>query len=204
MKSETGPYVEQNHARLDSLPDVEAEWAIALEKCAEHVKHRIGRRTLFGAHSEHRLGEDGVQYYVAGAYEGILSGRWEWKDDHTLSEQMILIVDSTISREVEKVQTAKAAAMPRIVSYDDLTTRLYEQDLPTEDPGDMDQLILEHRIKRIEAAISGDDDLELFWEGVKEGMKAGEIAIAMNKTAKQIYKLRDRFIERIRKAILEQ
>lgn len=204
MKPETGPYFDQNHDRLETLEDAEAEWAIALEKCAEHVKHRIARRTLFGAHSEHRLGEEGVQYYVATAYQAILAGEWEWKNDHTLSEQMVLIADSTISKEVEKVKTAKAATMPKIVSYDDLTTRLYEQDLPAEEPGNMDQLILDHRIRRIETAISGDDDLELFWEGVKDGMKAGEIAIAMNKSAKQIYKLRERFIEKIRQAIPEQ
>jgi hypothetical protein len=203
MKSETGPYFDRNHDRLEHLRDVESEWATALKKCAEHVKHRIARRTLFGAHSEHRLGEEGVQFYVAATYEAILSGHWEWKNDHTLSEQMILIADSTISKEVEKVGTVKAASMPRIASYDDLTTRLYEQDLPAEEPGGMDQLILEYRIKRIETAISGDDDLELFWEGVKDSMKAGEIALSMNKTAQQIYKLRDRFIEKIRKAILE-
>lgn len=204
MKPETGPYFDQNHNRLDSIEDVEKEWAIALEKCRADVKHRIERRMQFGAHTEHRLGEEGIQYYVAAAYTAILAGEWEWKADHTLSEQMIMIAQSIISKEVEKVKTKKAADMPKIVSYDDLTTMLYEQDLPAEEPGAMNELIMEHRIKRIEAAISGDDDLELFWEGVKDGMKAAEIAVSMNKTTKQIYKLRDRFIEKTRKAIQEQ
>src|ERR1700761_2686466 len=107
MKSGVGPYFDQNHDRLDSLRDAEREWAIALDKCRADVQHRIQRRTLFGAHTEHRLGEEGVQYYVAAAYTAILAGEWEWKADHTLSEQMIMIAQSIISKEVEKVKTKK-------------------------------------------------------------------------------------------------
>lgn len=195
---ERGKYIIKNHKKLDALADPEHQWAVALEKCREHIRIRLKRRTTFGAHTESRLGEDPYTYYISYAYDAILSGRWEWKDKHTLSEQMILIADSTISTEVEKAQTTKPGV--KKVVYDDLETMFYVQDALSEDKEMVRDILIDKRISVIEELIQGDEKLEYFWECVKEGMKRSEIAANMEITLKQQDKLRERFVSTIRKS----
>lgn len=195
---ETGKHFIKNQKKLEALPDPEDQWAAALDKCREHIRIRLKRRTTFGAHTEARLGEDPYTYYISYAYDAILSGRWEWKDSHTLSEQMILIADSTISTEVEKVQTKKTDK--KKVVYDDLATMFYEQDEQSGVPDMVREILINKQISTIEEVIKGDDDLEHFWECVKEGMKRTEIAAYMEITPKQQDKLRERFINKIKKS----
>lgn len=195
---ERGKHIVKNHRKLDGLADAEHEWAVALEKCREHIRIRLKRRTTFGAHTEARLGEDPYTYYISYAYDAILSGRWEWKDGHSLSEQMILIADSTISTEVEKSQTKKPGE--KKVVYDDLETMFYLQDTLPNEKDMVRDILIDKQISVIEELIKGDQKLEYFWECVKEGMKRPEIAVNMEITLKQQDKLRERFINTIRKS----
>lgn len=195
---ETGKYFEVNRKRLDSISDIDRQWAVALYICTEHIRTRLKKRTTFGAHTEARLGVDPVDYYLNYAYDAILSGKWEWKESNTLSEQMIRIADSTISTEVDKIGTAKEKAERIKVIYDDLDTLIYAQD-PIPDELDMVRgIVIDNQIRVIEETIRGDDDLVNFWECVKEGMKRAEIIAFMEKTPKQIDKLRERFIKKIK------
>lgn len=189
-------YYIKNQKKLDTLQDYEHEWAVALDKCREHIRIRLKRRTTFGAHTGSRLGEDPYTYYIAYAYDAILSGRWEWKDGRTLSEQMILIADSTISTEVEK---SKNPGEKKVV-YDDLETMFYEQDELPEDEDMLREIMINKQLSNIEEAIQGDEKLGYFWDCVKEGMKAREIAAHLEITLKQQGKLRDRFMNKIRKS----
>lgn len=198
MTLETGVYFEQNHQRLDSLENSEREWAIALAKCRDHIILRLGNRTLYGAHTETRLGAEPVQYYTSFAFTAILSGSWEWKEKNSLSEQMILIANSTISTEVEKMRTKKAGTAPKTIYVDDPTKLFYEQDTSDDEPSQMENLVLEHKLAHIEKTISGDEDLEFFWEGVKEGMNSSELADYFGKSVTQVYKLRERFVKKIK------
>lgn len=193
-----GKHISKNHRKLDALANQEYEWAVALEKCQEHIRIRLKRRTTFGAHTEARLGEDPYTYYISYAYDSILSGRWEWKDGHSLSEQMILIADSTISTEVEKSQTKKPGINK--VMYDDLETMFYLQDFLPDESNMVTDILIDRQISIIEESIQGDEKLEYFWECVKEGMKRAEIAANMEITLKQQDKLRERFINTIRKS----
>jgi hypothetical protein len=190
---ETGKYYKQNQLLLDSVN--ESEWIVALDKCREHVKLRIGKNLLFGAHNEQRLGSDPIDYYVSYAYNAIINGSWEWKKGHSLTEQMIRIADSTISTEVEKVGTKKYKES-RIVlkNIDDL---FYTDDEPVDDSNLELKEKLEVRIKKIEQIIDPDEKLKDFWECIKAGMKPNEIADLMDLTPKQLYKLRERFTQRI-------
>ena len=104
---ETGKYYKKNSRRLEEVQD--AVWAAAIEKCRVHICMRIGGRTKTGAHTATRLGMDPVEYYLTYAYDALIFGTWEWKEDYSLSQQMIRIIESTISTEVEKVKTKKAA-----------------------------------------------------------------------------------------------
>jgi hypothetical protein len=200
MKLETGKYFEKNQKRLDSLPDIEREWAIALEKCRKHILFRIKKKTMYGAHTNQRLGEPPEDYYSFYAYDALLSGRWDWKDRYSLSEQLIVIVDSTISTEVEKMDTIKAQENQIKVIHGDMDASFYDE---VEESSEVDQareILFTKQVSVVEELIKGDSDLEYFWECVKEGMKRVEIAVFMEKTPKQLDKVRERFIKKIKES----
>lgn len=197
---ETGKYFEKNHKKLDSVADIEYQWAIALEKCREHIQIRLKRRTTYGAHTAERLGEDPYDYYAAYAYEAILSGRWEWKDSHTLSEQMILVADSTISTEVEKMESKKEKNNGTKLAYDDIVTLFYGQDILPDKLDMVKEILINKQVSIIEETIKNNDDFENLWECIKDGMKRTEIAAFMEKTPKQLDKIRERFIKKIKES----
>lgn len=197
---ETGKYFEKNHKRLDSVIDIEHQWAIALDKCREHIQIRLKRRTTYGAHTAERLGENPCDYYTSYAYEAILSGRWEWKDNHTLSEQLILVADSTISTEVEKMESKKEKNNTVKLAYDDAVTLFYDQDTLPDKIDMVKEILINKQISIIEETIKGNNDFENFWECVKDGMKRTEIATFMEKTPKQVDKVRERFIKKIKES----
>jgi hypothetical protein len=195
----TGTHFIKNQTRLAGIVNYDDEWAAALEKCREHIRLRLKRRTTFGAHTESRLEEDPYTYYLSYAYNAILNGDWEWKEDHDLSQQMILVADSTISTEVEKVKVEGKKEKKKKV-FDDLETMFYEKDeIPVEE-NMVREILINKQIETIEETIKGDEDLENFWECVKEGMKRAEIATFMEITPKQQDKIRERFIRAIRKS----
>lgn len=200
MKLEPGKYFEKNQKRLDSLPDIEREWAIALEKCRKHILFRIKKKTLYGAHTTQRLGELPEGYYLFYAYDAILSGRWDWKDRYTLSEQLIVIVDSTISTEVEKMDTIKEQENKIKVINGDMDVLFYYHDEDNVEIEAAREILFAKQVSVVEELIKGDDDLEYFWEGIKEGMKRVDIAALMDKTPKQLDKVRERFIKKIRQS----
>ena len=200
MNIETGEYFDWNHQKLDALPNLEGEWAAAIEKCRREVSIRLCRRMHFGAHSATRLGVDAIVYYVQFAYDAILNGTWQWKDDFTLSQQLCRIAGSVIDTEVKKFKTEQQKSVQQVKyagTFDDLTTYLYQPDELPATFNDMDQLILDKKIQDIEDIIKGNTNCEVFWECIKEGMKPAEIALIMDKTKDQVYKLREVFIKKI-------
>ncbi|WP_276483772.1 hypothetical protein [Paraflavitalea pollutisoli] len=200
MDIETGEYFERNHQKLDGLQNVEAAWAAAIEKCRREVCIRLAKRTHFGAHSATRLGAEAIDYYVGYAIEAVLNGSWQWKDGHTLSQQLCRIAGSVIDTEVNKFRVEQKNGEPEVVYggvFDDLETYFYQQEELPEGGSDMDQLILDQKIQAIEAIIQRDTECVLFWDCIKEGMKPAEIAAIMEKTPKQVYKLREVFIRKI-------
>ncbi len=198
MNLETGKFFEQNHERLDSLKNNELEWSKALKKCQKHIIYKIGKKTLYGAHTIARLGVDPIDYYTNYAYEAILSGRWEWKDDNSLSDQLILIADSTISTEVEKTKTDKADLQVQFVNFENLEQIFYDLPDATYQPDLAKEALFKVQINVIEECIKGNDDLENFWECIKEGMKRADIASFMEKTTKQVDKVRETFVKKIK------
>jgi len=200
MKVEIGKYFEGNHKKLDSIVEIDKLWAASLKKCETHIRFRLKNKTLYGAHTHIRLGADPIEYYLTYAYDAILTGKWQWKDKYTLSQQLIVIVDSTLSTEVEKTHTKKAKENTTVFAGEDAETMFYDQE-PL--PGEEDQIMIREilfnkQVSVIEEAIQGDNDLENFWECIKEGMKRVDIAEFMERNPKQIDKLRERLIEKIK------
>ena len=110
---------------LDKLHRViEKEWAGVMKVCKEHINMKVRHKTLFGAHSQVRLGMDPFQFYFHEALTKLYEGVWDWQyEKFSLLEQMKRIIDSIISEEVRKSKTAKEKK--QTVRYMDLF--MYEE-----------------------------------------------------------------------------
>lgn len=191
---ERGIHLERNLKKLASV--TEAQWTKALNKCKKHVETRLYRKTLFGAHSQERLGMDPVEYYVSFAYDAILDGHWEWKDERTLGQQLIRIAENRLGKEVEKFKTEEKG--PLSMANDEMDDFFYDADHPPKQTTIVQEAVFSKKIAIIEEAIKGDDSLEMFWECVKDGMKREAIAAFLEKKPKQIDKLREKLINKVK------
>ena len=72
-----------------------------LQKDGKGFIRLIGGRTYWGAHSESNLGDNAFNHYIGEALCKIYDD-WTWKEDLSFTEQLIVIIDSLISHEVEK------------------------------------------------------------------------------------------------------
>lgn len=189
---ELGKYYYQNQDRIATIK--EQEWKVALKKCKEHIKWKLRQKTQSGAHSGSRLGADPIDHYLGLAYEKIISGEWEWKENYSLYEQMIRIVNSYINTEVEKSKTKKEATTK--ISYKDIEGDFYDL---TDPPDSAEEAILAGRLEIINQAINGDSQLELFLESVREGFKRSEVAEMLEIKPRQLDKVKERLIRKVKK-----
>lgn len=137
-------------------------------------------------------------YYLTFAYDALIFGKWEWKDDYTLSEQMIRIIESTLDTEVEKTKTKKAS-VNKVLSIDSEDFWFAAASEDTE-PDMVREILYNKKINVVEETIKGNEDLENFWECVKDGMKPQQIAEFMEKTPRQIYKFQERLVKKIKES----
>ncbi|WP_276500688.1 hypothetical protein [Terrimonas pollutisoli] len=191
---ERGKHLERNLKKLESVS--ETDWVSALKMCKRHVITRLRKRTLFGAHTEERLGMEPVDYYVSFAYDAILDGYWEWKDGRTLGQQMVRIAENRIGKEVEKYKVEHNGQFA--MAGDDIDEFFYSEDPPPGEPTLVQEAVFSKKITIIEEVVKGDENLEMFWECVKDGMKRDAIAVFMEKQPKQIDKLREKLINKIK------
>jgi hypothetical protein len=189
-----GKYYEANLQKLEGLND--PQFKSALNKCLEHLRIKLKRRTTFGAHTESRLGEDPFDYYTQYAYNAIISGNWEWKEGRTLAQQMILIIDSTMSTEVEKTRTGKEPEMLD-GNFDDY---FYSDDPLPDEFEFTKEVLINKQVSVLEEVIKGDQELEMYWECIKNKMKRAEIAEFMEITVKRQDKLREKLIDKVRQS----
>jgi hypothetical protein len=156
---------------------------------------------LFGAHTEERLGMDPVDYYVSYAYDAIIEGKWEWKSGRELGKQLIRIAENRIGKEVKKFKASddgKFSAAGDVIDEMDTGDHFYSLDPPPANPSILQEAVYTKKIAIIEEAIKGDENLEIFWECIKEGMKRDAIATFMEKKPKQIDKLREKLKDKIK------
>ena len=189
---EAGEYYYLNQKRLTELTD--ADWKVALSKCKEHIRWRLKQKTLSGAHSASNLGAEAVDHYLGVAYEKILTGEWEWKENFTLAQQMIRVANSYISKEVEKATSAKSDAFKII--YKDIEEEFY--DLASPPAEEQEEQEMDDRLQVIEVAAAGDEELEFMIEGLKEGRKRADIAELLGLGVRQVDKLREKLMRRIK------
>jgi len=188
---EVGEHYNSNHQRIASLTD--NDWRVALNKCKKHIQWRLRQRTLYGAHSPSNLGADPVEHYLGVAYEKILSGEWEWKKEHSLSEQMIRIAHKYIGLEVEKISTDKKTSLQ--IVYKDIEEDFYHM---ANAPPDIDESEYEEKLRIIEAAVFEDSQLAIMVEAIKEGHKRSEIAALMDIQPRQFDKLKEKLERKVK------
>lgn len=196
---ETGQHFDSNSKKLSMV--TEKDWIVAFDKCREHCSLRVGHRKLFGAHSESKLVDDAEDYYTKQACELLITGEWEWKDDFTLSEQLMRIAGSKISGEVEKTKTKKAESLKH--STLSLEESFYQPVADNSEEINEIEQVLSSQVECLESTVQADSDLAYFWECIKEKMKRAEIAEAMEKTVKQIDKVREKFVALVRNKCLD-
>ncbi len=189
-------YFDKNRKKLKKVSDDALK--VAFSKCREHIRLRIKKKTLYGAHTTSNLGEDPIVYYLEDAIDAIISGRWEWKDKFDLTTQLIRIINSKISKEVEKIKTDKAQALN--IQFIDLESELYKFD-SNNDLNELEQKEkYEKQVKLIEKVIEGNTDLEFLFECIKEGYKRREIAELMNIEPKRV----DKLLEKLKNKAINQ
>lgn len=204
-----GPHYEKNSHKLDEISD--KEFSIAVEKCKRHIKYRLWGRTEYGAHTIQNLGEAPLDYYIDYAISSILYGSWEWKDDYDFPQQLIRIADSRISTVVESFRNEKKKnehrekegkylVTPLIITCDieELFYNLSEENFDEEFEKETSEML-----NTIEEYVANSDDqkIKIFWEGIKEGLKRRELADLMDIKPKQLDKVREKFINNLKKLI---
>lgn len=140
------------------------------------------------------MGVDPIDHYLGISYEKILSGEWEWKEEYSLLEQMIRIVDSYISTEVEKQKSKKGKSFQ--ISYKNIEEEFY--DLAEPPASSEEEVMYAQKLQQIDNAIQGDSQLELFMEAVKEGMKRSDIAVLLEISPRQLDKVREKLLRRVK------
>lgn len=153
------------------------EWRDALNKLSRHITWRlkaqiiknenetpevVGGLTAHGAHSEHHLGENALNYYTKEAILKLYECRWEWQERFTLSQQLIRIVDRLIENEHDK--------------YVEVVVRAPEETNPKymEALQEFGQEMQRHTTQvdkdyqRICAAVKGDAELEAFVDAISD------------------------------------
>lgn len=190
-----GKYLHSNNVKLKNVSD--RDWIEAVAKCNDYLRNVRKLKTLFGAHTEKNLNDDPYNFYIKDAFEALMSGRWEWKD-YTLSEQLIRIMGSKISKVVRDYKKQDKEKQDLEIAVD-IESTFYN--LISDDP----ELSIENELKQqalvdlVESAISGDDRLETIWEGMKEGLTRNSIAELMELEPKQFDKQVERFKNTVRK-----
>lgn len=196
---ELGKYYINNQNRFEELSNDDLR--VAFKKCKDHIKIRIKQKTLYGAHTEKNLGENPLDYYFNFAIEKLLSGAWEWKEGRNLSEQLIRIVNSQISKEVKKVKTDKHQKI--VLEYEDIENTFYDLGEMPEETESV-EADYGYKLKLIEEAIVGDSELVDFFEAVRAEYKPAEIAELLGKTIKQLGKIKERLFRRVNSYILQK
>ena len=110
--------------KLDRVTD--AEWESAMKTLSDYITWKLRGRTRYGAHSEAELGQRAVSFYMREAYMKLADYLWEWKDNHTLEEQLMRIASSLIQKREEKYIRSQS----NDISFVSLSDRMGPQETP--------------------------------------------------------------------------
>ena len=191
---ELGKYYQRNQEKLALITS--SQWEEALAKSIRYIEVKLRKKTLYGAHAGSRLGAEAVDHYVSLAYEKIISGEWEFKDNMDLAEQMIRIIGSYISKAVEHSKTDKAAALK--FEYVPIEDVFYKREIDSGEGNAIYEKMYALMIEGVDEAAENDIELTVIWEAIKEGKTRSEIAALLDKDPRQFDKLREKLINMVK------
>lgn len=205
---------EQFCEQLKRLSEVDPmEMWQALDELLEEIAHQLhgtlkeddnGRKylsggyTLFGAHSEARLGGEALYHYQSMVVEKLYDGSCEWKPENTLAEQLKKIANHVITNEVEKYKTQMSREERE--GYSSQALSLDEENAAVSAMEDSDVNNRHAHWELICKAADGDDELERYVQAVGEskqlkdvreklGLKSGETERLQKKLKRRVKKL---------------
>lgn len=190
-----GPYYHRNQQKLALITS--SQWEEALAKSIRYIELKLRRKTLYGAHAGSRLGAEAVDHYVSFAYEKIISGDWDFKDNRDIAEQMIRIIGSAISKAVKHSKTDKAEAYK--VEYVPIEHEFYEREIESGEQTAIYEKMYELMVDGVDQAVDDDIELAIIWDAIKEGKTRSDVAALLDKDPRQFDKLRDKLITMVKK-----
>ncbi len=176
----------------------EADWINIMQASRRHIHRRIPvSQRHWGAHNEQRLGMAVFDYYFGEAVGKLYSGDWNWQFERfTLLEQLIRIIDSLISHQVEKYTTARANNVLFEYRESLLEAELMEE-TPPDSLEDESEVVQMQLLEEVAAQKPGWSEL---LSCLKQGLKPTAIAQHMNKEVRDIYKLTETLYAKARRA----
>lgn len=175
--------------RLEAVTD--AEWEAAMKRLADYITWVLRGRTAYGAHSEKELGAKAVTFYMQEAYLKLAEYVWEWKEEHTLEEQLMRIASSLIQKREEKYQR-KALGITEI-RIDGTTESWLRGGLEPEE-----ERLLDVAYEKAEKAVKGDAELERFLEAIEQCRTCKEMCEYLGCDINTIYNTKKRFVRRLK------
>lgn len=192
---ELGKYYHRNQQKIALISS--SQWEEALAKSMRFIELKLRRKTLYGAHLGSRLGAEAADHYISLAYEKIISGKWEFKDDRDIAEQMIRIIGSEMSKAVEQVKTEKADTFK--VEYVPIEYEFYEKEIDSGEQNAVYEKMYQFMVDEVDEAVRDDIELSIIWDAIKEGKNRSEIAALLDKDRRQFDKLREKLIKMVKK-----
>lgn len=182
---ETAVHMDQ-HRQLERLQRItDPEWKTAIKVLGAYIIRQIYGKTKFGAHSESVLGMPPVEYYTGAVIEALFSGKWEWKDDTTLADQLKSIAWSKISAQVQNYVKRKD-----VLSTADLSEAL---SLQAEDSESAEMYEI------CQDAAKGDEELERYVQAVHDNNSFKDICSQLGiEDKKLVYNLQRKLKRRIK------
>lgn len=149
-----------------------------------------------GAHYEANLdGLNALEHYTYEAFMKLYDGFWEWKEGRSLGEQLIIIVDNLLQKQVEKYKASQDQ------SENDYETMINEgdfkvlSDLPrmsNEQPDYRPALNEDPYYRQAHNAVKDDPELSAYVDAIVTCDSKDEICSYMGITHSQMYNLTKR------------
>lgn len=107
-------------------------WAVVV--CDERgVPRLVGGKTTKGAHSELVLKGNALDVYMQETFDGLYF-TWRWPEDRTIEEQALIVLDSVISKSVDRYRR-NPELPPSDIDVDTLTEDEHPLFAPDDDDG---------------------------------------------------------------------
>lgn len=183
--------------RLDAVSPNEVRKALRF--LGYWLTYKLKDRTESGAFSELVLGEPAVKYFSRRAIMKLWTGDWQWKEDLSLTKQLIRIARSDMSHHVrdwKKAHEPELSAMSNMTDSQLAKMELVNQEFAEDLEGREKTKDMAYEIA--EAMVSDDPQLLKYLKAVKELNNYHAIAKRMKMTKAELMEVEKRLLNRLK------